>query len=265
MTVAQPIPDHLALEVKGEGGIICVGDLHVGLESELGAKGVHVPSQTGRMLNELVSLSPGHDRLVLLGDIKNKVPGSTRQEHAELPKFLGALKRHYRHVDIVRGNHDTEMGDLVPDGVDVHPASGLRVGDVGFAHGHTWPSAEVMASRTLVTAHNHPTVALEDSLGNIIKEQCWLRFRLKERSYKRYLEVPEEIIMLPAFNRVLGGSPVNLRKTRLLGPLFSEGMADLENAEVYLADGIFLGTVGGLAISSDKPVRTAPKPRSHVH
>ncbi len=264
MSEVSPIPDHLALEIRGEQNVICVGDLHVGLESELRSRGVHVPSQTARMERELVSLSPGRDRLVLLGDIKNKVPGSSQQEHAELPRFFRTLLRHYNEVDVVRGNHDTNIEEFLPEGVSVHPSTGLRIDDVGFVHGHTWPSPEVMAARTLVIGHNHPTIALEDSLGNISKEPCWVRCKLKEGG-GRYMELPDEVIMVPAFNRSLGGSPINIEKGKLLGPLFSEGMVDIRKGRVYLPDGIYLGQVGSLMVKGGARVRTLPKPRDYVY
>lgn len=258
MTDVLPLPDHLALEIRGQENIVCVGDLHVGLESEMRAKGVHVPSRTHHMERELVALSDGRDRLVLLGDVKNKVPGSTHQEYAELPGFFRSMARHYARVDLVRGNHDTNIEEFLPDGIDVHPSTGFRIGNVGFAHGHTWPSPEVMAARTLVVGHNHPTVALEDSLGNISKEPCWVRLPVKEGPHKRYVEVPEEVIMVPAFNRSLGGSPVNLARGKLLGPLFSEGLVDIREGRVYLTDGIYLGTIGGLMVQSTSRIRTLP-------
>jgi putative SbcD/Mre11-related phosphoesterase len=261
----SPIPDHLALEIRNSTNVVCVGDLHVGIESELRSKGVHVPSQTHRMERELISLSPGRQRIVLLGDVKNKVPGSTQQEYAELPRFFRALKRHYGEVDVVRGNHDTNIEDFLPEGITVHPSTGFRIGDVGFVHGHTWPSPEVMACKTLIIGHNHPTIALEDSLGNISKEPCWVRFKLKETAHQRYVELPEEIIMVPAFNRTLGGSPVNIEKGKLLGPLFGEDMVDLKDARVYLPDGIYLGMIGSLMIRRDAKVRTLPKPRDYVY
>jgi putative SbcD/Mre11-related phosphoesterase len=265
MSEVSPIPDHLALEIRGAQSIVCVGDLHVGIESEMRSKGVHVPSQTHRMERELIALSPGRDRLVLLGDIKNKVPGSTHQEYAEIPQFFRALKRHYPVVDVVRGNHDTNIEDFLPEGVKVHPSTGFRIDDVGFAHGHTWPSAEVMASPTLIIGHNHPTIALEDSLGNISKEPCWVRFKMKSQAHQRYVELPDEVIMVPAFNRTLGGSPVNIERGKMLGPLFGKDMADLSKARVYLTDGIYLGQVGALMISSRSRVRTLPKPGRYVY
>jgi hypothetical protein len=259
-----PVPDHLALEIIGDERTICVGDLHIGLESEMRTKGIHVPSRTHHMERELVALSEGRDRLVLLGDIKNKVPGSTHQEYAELPGFFRSLKRHFSAVDLVRGNHDTNIEEFLPEGVNVYPSTGFRIEDVGLAHGHTWPSPNVMASRTLIIGHNHPTIALEDSLGNISKEPCWVRFQISGVSMKRYMEVPEEIIMVPAFNRGLGGSPVNLERGRLLGPLFSEGSIDVSQGKVYLADGIYLGTIGSLMVRSTARVRTLPQ-RSRPH
>lgn len=259
-----PIPDHMALEITGPGSMVCVGDLHVGLESEMRSKGVHVPSQTHRMERELIALSPGHDRIVLLGDIKNKVPGSSQQEYAELPRFFRALLRHYARVDVVRGNHDTNIEDFLPPGVSVHPATGFSLGDVGFVHGHTWPSPEVMAKRTVIMAHNHPTIALEDSLGNVSKEPCWVRLRPREVAHKRYVELPEEVIMVPAFNRSLGGSPINISGGKLLGPLLSEGLLDIPGGRVYLTDGIFLGTIGDLMIRGRSRIRTSPhRPRAY--
>lgn len=264
MTSAVPVIDHLVLEIE-EFKAICVGDLHIGLESEYNAKGVHVPSQTNRMERELAHLSEGKERLIIVGDVKNKVPGSTRQEYRELPPFFRKMLHHYGTVDLVRGNHDTNIEEFLPEGINVHPSTGFTLGDVGFAHGHTWPSPEVMSRKTLIIAHNHPSVALMDSLGNVSKEPCWVKFKMKDDAYQRYVEIPEEVIMMPAFNRSLGGSPVNIDKSKLLGPLFSEGMADINNAEVYLPDGIYLGTIESLRIQQPRRIRTQPKPESHKY
>jgi metallophosphoesterase superfamily enzyme len=121
-----------------------------------------------------------------------------------------------------------------------------------------------MAARTLIIGHNHPTIALEDSLGSVSKEPCWLRFKFKGGN-GRYLELPEEVIMMPAFNRSLGGSPINLEKGKLLGPLLGPEMVDIGKARVYLPDGIYLGRVESLIIKGGSRVRTLPKPRDYVY
>ena len=112
----SPIPGIPVLEILGEKKLICAGDLHIGLENEMKVKGVIVPSQTFRMEKELVSLAEGHDGLVLLGDIKHRVPGSSKQEYAEIPRFFTELKKAYGEVHVVRGNHDTNIEAMLPEG-----------------------------------------------------------------------------------------------------------------------------------------------------
>jgi len=249
---ALPIADHPALGVEDGSRILCAGDLHIGIEEELKSKGVHVPSQTFRMERELLSLKGRYDRLVLLGDIKHQVPGSTKQEYAEIPRFLRAMKRAFGSVDIVRGNHDGQIENFIPEGVDLHHSTGFVVDDVGFAHGHTWPSPQVMSRKTVVLAHNHPSILFEEGLGNVTAERCWVRCRLKDKAHQRYSELPDELIIVPALNRILGGSPINLKGRKLLGPLFSNDMVDVDEAEVYLIDGIYLGTVKNLIVQRSK-------------
>jgi metallophosphoesterase superfamily enzyme len=75
---------------------------------------------------------------------------------------------------------------------------------------------------------------------------------MKDKAHQRYNELPDELIIVPALNRILGGSPVNLKGRKLLGPLFSNGMVDVDEAEVYLIDGIYLGTVKNLIVQRSK-------------
>ncbi|MDD1773545.1 MAG: phosphoesterase [Methanomassiliicoccales archaeon] len=247
-----PIADHPALGIEDGSTILCAGDLHIGIEEELKAKGIHVPSQTFRMEKELLSFRDRYSRLVLLGDIKHQVPGSTKQEYAEIPRFLRAMRRAFMNVDIVRGNHDSQIEGLVPEGIELHPSKGFVVDDIGFAHGHTWPSPQVMSRKTVVMAHNHPSVLFEEGLGNVTAERCWVRCRMKDNAHQRYNELPDEVIIVPALNRILGGSPINLKGRKLLGPLFSNDMVEVDEAEVYLIDGIYLGTVKNLTVQRSK-------------
>ncbi len=48
---------------------------------------------------------------------------------------------------------------------------------------------------------------------------------------------------MPAFNNLLGGTPVNIKATtdELLGPLLKNNFIDTKTAEIYLLDGTFLG------------------------
>jgi metallophosphoesterase superfamily enzyme len=55
------------------------------------------------------------------------------------------------------------------------------------------------------------------------------------------------LYILPAFNPLLRGVPVNRATSHdYLGPLFRAKAVAIEEAELYLMDGTFVGTVEGL-------------------
>ncbi|MDR0791220.1 MAG: metallophosphoesterase [Methanomassiliicoccaceae archaeon] len=233
----QPVHGHPALRV---GNSIVIADLHIGVESHLGSKGFHLPSRTPVMRDELLDISDDATRLIVLGDVKDSVPGSTKQEYREIPEFFQTMLERFDIVDVVIGNHDTQIEEFLPKHVNIRPASGMRIGDVGLVHGHTWPSADVMSSRILITAHNHPTVMFRDGIGKRTTELCWLRAPFND-TQSNYLQRPDEMIMIPSFNRLLGGSPVNVMEEKFLGPIMNSGMVNIDEAQIFLLDGIFLG------------------------
>lgn len=236
-----PVFGERALHLPDARAIV-VGDLHVGLESSLREAGVNIPSQTQRMQERLLKLvrDAGAERLIVIGDLKHKVPYSTGQERAELPWFFRGFPCH---VELVRGNHDVDLEGLLD--VEVHEAGGIRVGDVGLLHGHEWPTEDVMAARVLVTCHNHPAIMLVDELGHRHKEPAWVRTRFLGRAH--YETTPDELLVMPAFNELTGGTAFNAPEgKRLLGPFFGNGMVDLDGARVYTIDGVDLGTLAAL-------------------
>lgn len=250
--VPVPIPDHPILRIEDDVQLVCAGDLHVGIESELGSKGIHVPSQTQNMEEELLSINVENESLVLLGDIKHNIPSSSSQEYSEIPLLLRRLSRKFASVEVVKGNHDGNLEDFVPTGVNLHPTAGFTVGDTGFLHGHRWPSDEVMSSELVVIAHLHPAFLFIDNLGKTTTEICWLRGSFSEAAHERYSEVPEELIVVPALNRNLGGSPVNVEGEALLGPLFTQGLVDHSSLQVHLLDGVYLGRLEDLLVQRSK-------------
>lgn len=246
-----PVPD--AVPLFGERalhlprhGVVVVGDLHVGLESDLRMAGVNLPSQTERMRGRLLRIVAQTDarRLLVIGDLKHRIPYSTRQEIRELPRFFEDFPCH---VELVPGNHDVDLEGLLD--VEVHPAEGIRVGDVGLLHGHTWPADEVMEARTVVTCHNHPAVMLVDELGHRHKEPAWVRAPFSAKAREQYPKLPEEarLVVMPAFNELTGGTAFNAREgERLLGPLFGNGLVDVDAARLVTVDGVDLGSLAAL-------------------
>lgn len=238
----EPVPDVPALVATGKGRWIVIADLHLGLELALRRSGFTIPSQAPRMLETLRTLSGRGDRLVVLGDVKHRIPTLGRREDAEIRRFLEGALEVFKGVTVVAGNHDPGIGPALPEGIDAMSAPGIRIEDVGLVHGHVWPSEEVMAAKTLVMAHIHPAVMFVDSIGTRTSEKCWLRARLRRGKVReRYAACPSGIIVVPAFNPLLTGTPVNLQGGTALGPLFRNDLVDRASYRVYLLDGTNIG------------------------
>jgi metallophosphoesterase superfamily enzyme len=72
------------------------------------------------------------------------------------------------------------------------------------------------------------------------------------KHYKVKLKA-KEIFIMPSFNDFLGGRPVNETKPRkeigseaLIGPVLRSEAVDMDNSELYLLDGTYLGTLDRL-------------------
>jgi metallophosphoesterase superfamily enzyme len=95
--------------------------------------------------------------------------------------------------------------------------------------------------------HDHPSVEFRDTLGNRLREPAWFRTRLvTERSRERYGDADPEVVLMPPFNELLSGTPLNTADFSGLGPMLARGLVDLASAEVYLIDGVHLGRLGAI-------------------
>jgi len=225
-----PIAGEAVLIAEGEHRVMVVADLHLGIEYELWLGGANLPSQTGRLLDRILGVIEAHDpeRLVVLGDLKHNVPRTSWQERVEVPEFISKLSKVVK-VVLVPGNHDTGLRDLAP-GAEVCEPEGVVIDGVGYFHGHTFPSQEVLSSGILITAHLHPSVRLVDPLGASRSERVWARS--SPRGYE------SEIIIMPAFNPLCGSLPLNEMDEKK-GPLMK--LVDLNRSKIYLLDGTYLG------------------------
>jgi hypothetical protein len=252
-----PVYGAPALIVKtGKEKALVVSDLHIGIEGELTAKGISLPSQAPKIMERLVKLidEKKPDRLIMLGDVKHGIPISSWQEWRELPKFFEDLLK-LLPVEIVPGNHDGDIKGMVPRGVVVHEVGGMLLGKrkfVGLIHGHAWPAPELMKAELIVMGHNHPAVEFRDGLGGRTLEHVWLKAKLKRRKLPKTLqeairEKPPEVLVMPAFGVLVGGAAVNRGVPReLIGPLFKSGAVKLDETEAYMLDGTFLGKISKL-------------------
>jgi metallophosphoesterase superfamily enzyme len=242
----EPVPgEPAAVAETGDGRLLVVADYHAGLELSLRREGVELRPRAADRRERLLALldRTDPDRLLLLGDTASSIGAPEREEADELRETLTAAGR-YCPVTLLKGNHDGEIEPLVEElsvDVEVVDGPGCRFGAVGFAHGHTWPAAEVLAAPTVCTAHEHPVVRLEDEVGGARKERVWLRGTVEPSGFgDRYDPPPAAdtgLVVFPAFNDLSGGTWVNVEGD-FLSPFLPAGLA---GGEAYLLDGTRLG------------------------
>lgn len=268
----SPLLDRPAIHLQDPSSgehILVVSDLHLGIEYEIFRAGGNIPSQTSKMAEHIVELAKliKAERVIILGDLKHGVMGLSHQETREIPVFFETLLENVDKVDVVPGNHDGGLSSILPSGISLHPAKGLRVGETGFFHGHTWPGKELLSCKVWVTGHNHAGIEFVDGLGYRHVEPAWIRAPVKR---KRFAELyPGNlgtgcgwVCCMPSFNPLVGNTGFNSVPPReLLGPIFRREILDLDNAEVYLLDGLFLGKLGDLRMLVDNRVKRSEAQR----
>ncbi|MDY6819365.1 MAG: metallophosphoesterase [Halobacteriales archaeon] len=240
----EPVPDEpvATATIDGERTLI-VADYHAGIEVSLRWEGVEIDSHATDRREHLLELvtRTGADQVVFLGDMVTAIGHAEREEQAEIEALLDAL-RPAVDIILVKGNHDAEIEDHID--VPVTPTEGVRLGDIGFAHGHTWPAPEVLRAKVVCVAHEHPVVRLEDDVGGRQIERAWLRGRLNPDGFlttDRYDDVAAftgDLVVFPAYNDLTGGTWINVDGQAFLSPFLPDGLTD---GQAYLLDGTRLG------------------------
>jgi uncharacterized protein len=244
------VPGEAALLFSDDGtASILVSDLHLGLEKELAKKGFRLPPYSVKMVERLRDAVEelGARRIVILGDVKHSVGKAQDIDWNVLPWFFETMLDLFEAVDVIPGNHDGGIKPLLPQRVRLHPSSGAVIGSgrnrVGVAHGHAWPSEEAIATKNLVIGHSHFTYEMRDRFGVRSRELVWLsaKYDVAELTGKAgYLSGAKgtgKLTVMPPFNRMVGGQPINTGRPMEFGPVLSSGCVDITSADIFLTDG----------------------------
>jgi putative SbcD/Mre11-related phosphoesterase len=275
------LPPFQAVLVKTQDTrVLVIADLHIGWEFGLSLKGIHVPTQTPKLLRKMMDLvfSYRPEKLLILGDVKHTITTGKAIEWRDVPEFFNELEKEIEEIYVIRGNHDGNLEPLLPENMKILPATGVVLGDVGFFHGHQWPSPTLLNCKTLVMGHVHPVIAFHDPTGFRVIRQVWVRMAVDrkklievlyqkrkitskekfEEKMQEYSETKSQIsklFVIPSFNDFLGGRPLNEKKAiynkeagGIAGPILRSDAVDIVNAEIHLLDGTFLGTLKQLKV-----------------
>jgi putative SbcD/Mre11-related phosphoesterase len=258
---------------------LIITDLHIGWESALAEQGIHIPSQTPKLIENFKKLieHTKPDHLFIIGDVKHSIKKVELSEWQEIPLFLDTALDLVNNISIVLGNHDGNIEALVPKDVEILPASGFKIdNEVGMIHGHAWPKPEILSCKNIVMGHLHPIITIKDRLGFSKSYRVWLRTKSDGRSlaqgilnnmkikltrnnvdkimkqkFNVILQNPD-LIFMPSFNDILTGRTINKKLTSdkvgksYIGPIIKSGSVHLEEGEIYLLDGSHLGKLGSL-------------------
>jgi uncharacterized protein len=248
------VPDESALiHREGDVATLLVSDLHLGLEKEMASKGFRLPPYSQKMLDRMNVIAEKNqlNRVIVVGDVKHSIGKVQDIDWGIIPWFFGTLLDIFQAVEVVPGNHDGGIRSLLPTRVKLHLAEGTVIGGgrskVGVAHGHSWPSQEVIASRTIVMGHSHFRYEMRDRFGARSKEAVWLFATYDVADLLAKAGLPPvkrgegKLIVMPPFNNLVGGQAINAKGGFDFGPILSSGSFRLSDADIFLLDGTRVG------------------------
>ncbi len=212
---------------------LVLADIHLGFEEDMASKGVFLPRVQLKKVMEFIErgLEVTNARnLIIAGDVKHHFEKLGRREARDVKEFFNFARQRFDRVMLVRGNHDTFVYSISRRyGVEVYDK--LWMGDILIVHGHR----ELEPSdrpRLVIMGHEHPSIALRDTLGSLAKLPCFLLVPLKRGC---------RALVLPAAGIYQSGTAVSSARDSFLSPIIrTEGI--LEDAQPFAlieGEGVF--------------------------
>ena len=244
------VPGEAALIFENSGQkTLLISDLHLGIEKELAMKGFRLPSHTTGMVERVRDLAEKYraGKLMVLGDVKHSVGKVEDVDWSAVPWFFDTMVDLFGSVGVVPGNHDGNLRTVLPQRVRLYSSQGTVLGEgrgrIGVAHGHAWPSEEAIASRNLVIGHSHFTYEMRDNLGFRTREPVWVftKYDVSElmagAGFGPKGKGEGRLTVMPPFNKLVGGQPINRSKSFQFGPVLSSSSVSLKASDIFLLDG----------------------------
>jgi len=234
------VPSKPALILEGRSRSLIVSDLHIGFENNLEANGIFIGKNTttDETIEQLESIidSEKADSLILLGDIKASIKSIAKSEWDDVPKFLKKMSDRINTI-LIPGNHDANIGKLVPEGILLASSYGMVIENVLLTHGHTMPSENFSHVDKIIMGHVHPVFFQEDSILN--GQRVWVSIKAEKQKIFPSATGNLEIIIVPSFNKYFYATHKKQYK-KSISPIL-EKAKEYSNARIVTLDGTIIG------------------------
>jgi len=228
-----------AVQIEEEQRILFIADIHMGIEYELQKYGFHVRTRgqerTTRICDLVKEADP--DILVILGDVKHRIPGTSFQEFYELNNLFSAIRKIVPFC-VTPGNHDPGIEEFLKPG-EIRKKEGSVIDQAGILHGHTVPN-ECLQGHLIICGHHHPIISLKDQVGIALRSPCFVLGEVDTHIFPDETDKEEttRLLMVPSCNELTGyGIEKTFRSP--FSPL-SRSLI-IESAEILLPDGTYAG------------------------
>ncbi len=201
--------------------ILVFSDLHLGFEEDMARQGVFLPraqlSNALSLIDKAFGIVGCVDMVVINGDLKHCFERLLKQERIEARKLLDSLfGRGVREVVVVRGNHDNYLPFVLRDyGLELRLSYSVEIAGLKilFTHGHLGLDRIGSTGDVIVIGHEHPSIAVVDELGLVVKTPAYLKIPCTNGGY---------ILVLPAMGIYQSGNRVSLDRESYLSPIVRE-------------------------------------------
>lgn len=207
MRDTMDLSSYLQLTSNGLGvyleqqAVIVIADLHIGLEYALMGDGTYLPVlQYPNIERSILEMVEEHkvERIIIDGDFKHEFARATNQEWTEILDLWDALKEVKVDLDLVRGNHDNYLVNVLKQrGKSIFDPA-LHLDHILITHGHK-PFDIPDGVDTVILAHEHPALGFRDETGGKHRFKCYLYGKIDGR----------DVLVLPAYSPMAPGTIVN--------------------------------------------------------
>lgn len=209
---------------------LCIADLHLGYEGIMAEYyGLFLPKvqfkeEMENLKNLLSTFDKLPEKIILNGDIKHEFSETSYHEFREISELLAYLEKNFEEIIIVKGNHDNFIVRVTKKFSKVKLVKIYEEKDFVFFHGHKLvKSVNKLKGKTVIVAHEHPSIAFYSHTGKKEKIPCFLYGKVNSF----------ELCVMPAFSTLAQGSEINLLpKEELLSPLLRK--INIDSLEVIL-------------------------------